>query len=288
MSPEPRTEWVPCGGSPHGATWVGLLDSGAACGRPSGVRGPTGRGSLLPAVAGVAAAERDVLHLEEVAAVLELGETAEEHQADRGGPACQTHLIRSTCSTLPSLLGAHTPTSGPPLRLSLTPRREISRSQEAGGRRWTVNFRAVAICSQGEGLRGLQASTSLLGEYSRLGLKSPGPDSGRCEHGLGHSLVSGWPAPSSSWPFPGLQPRAPHHPSREKTGAGLPCPLLLSSSVSGPADRQALLSVHRGNNEQANCILGGSDGKESACSAEDLGSIPGSGRSPGEGNGNPL
>ena len=32
----------------------------------------------------------------------------------------------------------------------------------------------------------------------------------------------------------------------------------------------------------------GSDGKESACSAGDPGSIPGSGRSPGEGNGNPL
>ena len=31
-----------------------------------------------------------------------------------------------------------------------------------------------------------------------------------------------------------------------------------------------------------------SDGKESACNAGDLGSIPGSGRSPGEGNGNPL
>ena len=30
----------------------------------------------------------------------------------------------------------------------------------------------------------------------------------------------------------------------------------------------------------------GSDGKESACKAGDLGSIPGSGRSPGEGNGN--
>ena len=29
-------------------------------------------------------------------------------------------------------------------------------------------------------------------------------------------------------------------------------------------------------------------GKDSACSAGDLGSIPGSGRSPGEGNGNPL
>ena len=38
-------------------------------------------------------------------------------------------------------------------------------------------------------------------------------------------------------------------------------------------------------------ILGfpsGSDGKESACNAGDLGLIPGSGRAPGEGNGNPL
>ena len=33
---------------------------------------------------------------------------------------------------------------------------------------------------------------------------------------------------------------------------------------------------------------GGSDSKESACNAEDLGSIPGLGRSPGVGNGNPL
>ena len=33
---------------------------------------------------------------------------------------------------------------------------------------------------------------------------------------------------------------------------------------------------------------GGSDGKVSACNAGDPGSIPGSGRSPGEGNGNPL
>ena len=32
----------------------------------------------------------------------------------------------------------------------------------------------------------------------------------------------------------------------------------------------------------------GSNGKESACNAEDPGSIPGSGRSPREGNGNPL
>ena len=32
----------------------------------------------------------------------------------------------------------------------------------------------------------------------------------------------------------------------------------------------------------------GSAGKESACNTGDLGSIPGLGRSPGEGNGNPL
>ena len=33
---------------------------------------------------------------------------------------------------------------------------------------------------------------------------------------------------------------------------------------------------------------GGSDGKESACNAGDMGLIPWSGRSPGEGNGNPI
>ena len=33
---------------------------------------------------------------------------------------------------------------------------------------------------------------------------------------------------------------------------------------------------------------GVSDGKESGCNAEDLGSMPGLGRSPGEGNGNLL
>ena len=35
-------------------------------------------------------------------------------------------------------------------------------------------------------------------------------------------------------------------------------------------------------------LPGGSDGKESACNAGDPGSVPGSGGSPGEGNGNPL
>ena len=36
------------------------------------------------------------------------------------------------------------------------------------------------------------------------------------------------------------------------------------------------------------CFPGCSDDKEYACNAGDLGSIPGLGRSPGEGNGNPL
>ena len=33
---------------------------------------------------------------------------------------------------------------------------------------------------------------------------------------------------------------------------------------------------------------GGSDGKEFACKTRELGSVPGSGRSPGEGNGNSI
>ena len=40
--------------------------------------------------------------------------------------------------------------------------------------------------------------------------------------------------------------------------------------------------------QQGDTDPGGSDGKTSAYNAGDLGSIPGSGRSPGEGNGNPL
>ena len=38
----------------------------------------------------------------------------------------------------------------------------------------------------------------------------------------------------------------------------------------------------------ASCLPGGSDGKESACNTGDLGLTPGSGRPPGERNGNPL
>ena len=40
--------------------------------------------------------------------------------------------------------------------------------------------------------------------------------------------------------------------------------------------------------ERAKGFPGSSDGKESACNVGDLGSIPGLGRSPGGGHGNPL
>ena len=46
-------------------------------------------------------------------------------------------------------------------------------------------------------------------------------------------------------------------------------------------------SAHTFNSQPAGCP-GGSAGKESACSAGDPGSIPRSGRSPGEGTGYPL
>ena len=53
------------------------------------------------------------------------------------------------------------------------------------------------------------------------------------------------------------------------------------------APKQDLVRIRRnGNWKNAHCP-NGSDGKESACNAGDMDSIPGLGRSPGEGNGNP-
>ena len=43
-----------------------------------------------------------------------------------------------------------------------------------------------------------------------------------------------------------------------------------------------------GDSQKGRDFPGGSDGKASVCNAGDLGSIPGSGRSAGEGNGNPF
>ena len=48
------------------------------------------------------------------------------------------------------------------------------------------------------------------------------------------------------------------------------------------------LRVFGGASVVFHCLPGGSEVKASACNVEDLGSIPGLGRSPGEGNDNPL
>ena len=49
-----------------------------------------------------------------------------------------------------------------------------------------------------------------------------------------------------------------------------------------------MLYFHKKHNFGRLGFPGGSDGKESACNVGELGSIPESGRSPGEGNDNPL
>ena len=71
---------------------------------------------------------------------------------------------------------------------------------------------------------------------------------------------SGLPFPSpGDLPNPGIEPRSP----------ALQADTLLSEPPGKPN-------------------YGGSDGKASVCNVGDPGLIPGSGRSPGEGNGNPL
>ena len=59
------------------------------------------------------------------------------------------------------------------------------------------------------------------------------------------------------------------------------------SCLGNPMSRGAWWATVHGVAKESD-VTGGSDGKASACNAGDLGSIPGSGRSPGEGNGNPL
>ena len=49
-----------------------------------------------------------------------------------------------------------------------------------------------------------------------------------------------------------------------------------------------LISLMNNINNLGPCFLGGSDNKESAFNAGDPSSIPGLGRPPGKGNGNPL
>ena len=78
--------------------------------------------------------------------------------------------------------------------------------------------------------------------------------------------------------------------SRQGYWSGLPCPPpgdLLNSGIVPGSHVPALAGGFFTTSATYN-FLGGSDGKEFACDAGDLGLIPRSGRSPGGGNGNPL
>ena len=69
------------------------------------------------------------------------------------------------------------------------------------------------------------------------------------------------------------------------------CILIITLNVNGinaPTKRNRLAEWIQKQELNVWFIHGGSDGKESACNAGDLGLIPGLGRSPGEGNGNPF
>ena len=69
------------------------------------------------------------------------------------------------------------------------------------------------------------------------------------------------------------------------------CTLIITLNVNGlnaPTKRNRLAEWIQKQDLNVWFIPGGSDGQESACNAGDLGSMPGLGRSPGEGNGNPF
>ena len=98
---------------------------------------------------------------------------------------------------------------------------------------------------------------------------------------------SGLPFPSlGDLPDPGIKPRSPALKAdtlpSEPPGKPHGCESWTIKKTEQLTKMVETLTL----NTIFNC--GGLDGKDSACSAGDLGLIPGSGRSSGEGNGNPL
>ena len=88
------------------------------------------------------------------------------------------------------------------------------------------------------------------------------------------------------WDFPGNSTGVDCHfrlqrifPTQGSTGAVIFAYNVLNASINLRTCYSCLLLLG---------FPGGSNGKESACNTGDLGPIPGSGRSPGEGNGYPL
>ena len=64
--------------------------------------------------------------------------------------------------------------------------------------------------------------------------------------------------------------------------------ILKSRDISLPKKVHIVSNTYDFPSSHVQSFLGGSDGKASACNVGDQGSIPGLGRSPGEGNGDPL
>ena len=95
------------------------------------------------------------------------------------------------------------------------------------------------------------------------------------------ALLCGGPRPSGS--LPGPSPPSSTHSIPCSSDSTNQFPLLAKTVVWGKHCLETKV-----NSRNLGGFPGGSDGKESACHSGDLGSIPGSGRSPGGGPGNPL
>ena len=104
------------------------------------------------------------------------------------------------------------------------------------------------------------------------------------------------PAAYTSVPFPGAAPAEWWEVTSPSRGClalrhchGTPPPLLSPRVTCMPPEQKGRCSISHSyelrHSSLSICLV---SGKEPAWNAEDLGSIPGSGRSPGEGNGNPL
>ena len=105
----------------------------------------------------------------------------------------------------------------------------------------------------------------------------PGPP-GRGWDGQ-QGLLSSWvPAPRGTWCDSGCEPMPGRVPWRAQGCGAPPLPAPTPEEAAGAGRGVRRCSMDHG-------PTGGSVGKESACSAEALRSMPGLGRSPGEGNG---
>lgn len=146
---------------------------GAGSTRRSAVHPEVREQGVSPAVPGVAPAEGDVLHLEEVAAALKL---QEKTPAGCGCPAGWGTRTGTPCPRRP-----RTSSSRPyslTVRMSLMPCSVISRSQLAGGRKCTVSFLVVAIWGRGDGASGRVVPVGPPAQsHPQPLLKAPG---GRC------------------------------------------------------------------------------------------------------------